>query len=52
VRLRNLKITTIEGEDVEMATNVIKSSIQALKGASRPEKSFLPDDLSELILKI
>lgn len=50
--LRNLKISMLEGEDVELATNIIKSSVAALKGASRPEKSFLPDDLSELILKI
>jgi hypothetical protein len=52
LRLKNLKISEIPGEDVEIVVSMIKSTYSALKGASRPEKSFIPDDLPETIYRI
>ena len=52
LRLKNLKISEIKGEDVEVAVAIVSTSYDALKGASRPEKSFIPDDLPLTVHKI
>jgi hypothetical protein len=52
VRLKLMKISELPGEDIEVAVSFIKSCQAALIGASQPEKSHVPDDLSQTVLQI
>jgi len=52
LQVKDMKISAIPNEDVEVAVSMVKSTAAALLSASRPEKSFVPDDLSETVLKI
>ena len=51
-RIRNLNLKSIEGENVERAVSLIKSTHKALTSASTADRSYVPDDFPCTILKI
>ena len=51
----SFKVLSVKGtpaEDVDIVVSIIKSTYRALKAASRPEKSFIPDDFVDTIFSI
>jgi hypothetical protein len=52
LQFRNLKIRDIPGEDVDIAVSFVKSTEKALLGASRPDRSFIPDDFVPTLYEI
>jgi hypothetical protein len=46
-QFRAIKIKKIKGEDVELVCQYIKSIRRAFESASRPDRSFVPDDFCE-----
>ena len=51
-KVKSLSLKTITNEDVDTAVSYIKDAHKAFIGASRPDKSFVPDDFPETIFKI
>ena len=51
-RLKNMKISKFEGENVENAISFIKSAYQVLLSASTENRNYVPEDLPKTILKI
>ena len=51
-RIKNLKISSLPGEDVDTAVSLIKSSYEALKNASTESHNYVPDDFAETLLEV
>ena len=47
-----MKISAIQGEDVEEVITLIKSLNSLLMGASTPERNYVPDDFSKTVLEV
>jgi hypothetical protein len=52
LKIRNLKISELEGEDVDVAVSLIKSTYAALKSASTPDRDQVPDDFPSVVLSV
>lgn len=51
-KTKTLSLKQIPNEDVDVAVSYIKDAYKAFLNASRPDKSFIPDDFPETIFKI
>ena len=51
-RITRMKLRDIEGENVDIAVSLIKTTHQALVSASTPTHSFVPDDFPKVILQV
>jgi len=51
-KVRELKLNTLLGEDVELAVRLIKSIARVLKNASTPTRSYLPSDFIETVFAV
>ena len=47
-----IKISKVEGENVEHVVSLIKSAYHALLGASTPTRSFVPKDFALKVLEV
>lgn len=51
-RIKHLKLTDLNGENVDEAVSLIKSTVYALKQCSTDVRNYVPDDLRETVLKV
>ena len=51
-QIKKLKITSIQGENVDDAVSLIKSTYKILTGASTSDRSYIPDDFNHTVLKV
>ena len=51
-QVRKLKISSIKGEDVDVAVSLIKSTYKILTGASTADRSYVPDDFNQTVVKV
>ena len=50
--LRNLKISSLEGENVDKAVSLVKSTHRLLIAASTDSHNYVPDDFPHTVLKV
>ena len=51
-RVTKLKIRDIQGENVDTAVSLIKSTYTTLESASTAERNYIPDDFPQTVLKV
>ena len=51
-QVKCIKISKVQGENVETVCSQIKSACQALQSASTPTRSCAPDDFASVILDV
>ena len=51
-KVKSLKISKIQGENVETVVSLIKSAYNALLSASTPTRSYVPDDFAKTVLEV
>ena len=51
-RVTKLKIRDIQGENVDVAVSLIKSTYSTLQSASTAERNYVPDDFPQTVLKV
>lgn len=51
-QVKTFSVKSLAGEDIDIVVSFVKSSYKAFLGASRPEKSFVPDDFIETLFEL
>ena len=51
-RVKSLKLTDLDGENVDEAVSLIKSTYKVLKQCSTDVRNYVPDDFCETVLKV
>ena len=52
LRIKEMKLSKMPGEDVEEAVSMIKATIKVLVQCSTDVRNFVPDDIEVLVLKV
>ena len=52
LKVKNIKISKVEGENVEHVVSLIKAAYYSLLGASTPSRSHVPDDFPKTVLEV
>ena len=51
-QIKKLKISSIQGENVDDAVSLIKSIYKILTGAPASDRSYIPDNFNHTVLKV